>query len=351
MKYWYNRFHRDAGYGYRLCHKGDFWSPALCDAVERAVTGAFQHTRIEIRLGQTVQQSGWVTAGGRRYYMICNIVKEADKESGARNIYTADFFLVELEKKEEPLFFSNYRYIFTPFYDLARNGKEYEQKKDPSVFLPQEPAPFDQDSLPLGLVKKFVPDIGLNDRLIDVISWWSARKNRVLALNFNGFDGVLETVRNLYHMLPLYARKRFGFTTYTPDPQERLRCAPGCSILCVQQKDKDQMGEINPLPGSGEIDFCGGTYTSGKIEDRYYTHIFRKLVKTDGMDQFNRFLLQNQDALFPLLESEDILAKEALFALYAVEQPVPYLQPDLGERQQITGYLRKQGDSPYRGGW
>lgn len=160
MKYWYNRFHRDAGYGYRLCHKGDFWSPALCDAVERAVTGAFQNSRMEIRLGQTVQQSGWVTAGGRRYYMICNIVKEADKESGARNIYTADFFLVELEKKEEPLFFSNYRYIFTPFYDLARNGKEYEQKKDPSVFLPQEPAPFDQDSLPLGLVKKFVPDIG-----------------------------------------------------------------------------------------------------------------------------------------------------------------------------------------------
>lgn len=69
------------------------------------------------------------------------------------------------------------------------------------------------------------------------------------------------------------------------------------------------------------------------------------------MDQFNRFLLQNQDALLPLIESEDILAKEALFALYAVEQPVPYLQPDLRERQQITEYLRKQGDFPYRGGW
>ena len=104
MKYWYNRFHRDAGYGYRLCHKGDFWSSTLCDAVERAVTGAFQNSRIEIRLGQTVQQSGWVTAGGRRYYMICNIVKEADKESGARNIYTADFFLVELKRKRN-LFF------------------------------------------------------------------------------------------------------------------------------------------------------------------------------------------------------------------------------------------------------
>ena len=109
----------------------------------------------------------------------------------------------------------------------------------PAVFLPQEPTPFDQDSLPLGLVKKFVPDTGLNDRIIDVVSWWSARKNRVLALNFHGFDGVLETVRNLYHMLPLYARKRFGFITYAPDPQERLRCAPGCSILCIQQKDKD----------------------------------------------------------------------------------------------------------------
>ena len=69
MKYWYNRFHRDAGYGYRLCHKGDFWSPTLCDAVERAVTGIFQNSRMEIHLGQSVQQSGWITAGGRRYYL------------------------------------------------------------------------------------------------------------------------------------------------------------------------------------------------------------------------------------------------------------------------------------------
>ncbi len=351
MKYWYNRFHRDAGYGYRLCHKGDFWSPTLCDAVERAVTGIFQNSRMEIHLGQSVQQSGWITAGGRRYYLICNIVKEAAEDSGARNIYTADFFLVELEKGEENTFFDSYEYIFTTFRDLTQMGKEYERVQNPSIFAPKEPRSLHKGGLPLGLVKKFVPDTGLNDRMIDVISWWSAGKNRALVLNFDGFDGVLEAVRNLYHMLPLYARKKFGFITYTPDPQERLRRAPGCCMLCTQQKDREDMAAKGSLPGAGEIDFYTGRYAPEKVEGRYYTHIFRKLVKTDDMDRFNRFLLKNQEALDPLMESQGILAKEALFVLYAYEQSIPYLQPDPAERQQIANYLRAQGRSSYRGAW
>lgn len=131
------------------------------------------------------------------------------------------------------------------------------KKRTPLFFSPKSPPPLTRIPCPLGLVKKFVPDTGLNDRIIDVVSWWSARKNRVLALNFHGFDGVLETVRNLYHMLPLYARKRFGFITYAPDPQE------GCAVRWVQYlmhpaKRQGPHGGNKPAARSGEIDFAGG---------------------------------------------------------------------------------------------
>lgn len=348
----YNRYHRDAGQGYRLCHRDDFWTPVLCDAVINAVTGIFQNSSVDIPQGQTVQQTGWITAGATRYYMICNIVKEtgSDTMSGTRNIYTADFLLISLTAAEQTLFFFDYENVFLAFTELYRMGRSYQRQGNPRVFRPMEgrlqppreqPAP--------GLMRKFVSDPDFNNRIIDVVSWWSAAKDRILALNFDGLNGVLETARNLYHMLPLYARTRFGFTSYTPDPSEKLRRAPGCSVLCTQQKDRERINPGPLPPDSGVVDFFARRCAPPTAEDRYYTHAFQKLIKTDSMNLFNAFLLQNWRVpeIRALAASDDLRSKEALIMLFAAKQSISYLQPDLGDRQRVAQYLRSLDSSAH----
>lgn len=340
----YNRYYREPGSGYALCFRDDFWTPALCDAVENAVTGIFHNTGLDMRIGQPVQQACWVSTGGLRYFMVCNVIKESsgDAADGSRNIYTADLILVDLPQQEENAYFYTYENVFLNFNKLHDLGKAYQAKRDPAIFAPGETDPIpEQETLPLGLVKKFVAEPAFNDRCIRMASWWSACDDRILILHFDGLSGVLETVMNLYHMLPLYARKRFGFTSYTADPADKLRRAPGCSVLCTQQRDR-QLSPCALPAGSGEIDFTARACSPATVEDRYYHHAFLKLVKTDRMDHFNHFLIRNWSSpeVRALMLSGDILAREALFMLYAVKCSLPYLQPGLREREQVAEYLR-----------
>ena len=134
-------------------------------------------------------------------------------------------------------------------------------KKGPRCFSPPRARPFDQDSLPLGLVKKFVPDTGLNDRILMSFPGGAPEKPGVGAEFSMGLTVLLETVRNLYHMSPLYREEAVWFSHLCADPQGKARCAPGCSILCIQQKDRTTW--VNkPGLGSRRIDF--GKHTSGK---------------------------------------------------------------------------------------